>query len=317
MNINKLRLTFIPLFMLILFSTKAQDRIINTNQDTILCKILYLNSDRILYEIKNTDGSINGHSLSFSQIAEYTRSSQSEVNSNIAEPAEPKSSTNKQTSWTFGLNIGQSIMPWYFDHLESTSERQDYYNDLKKGYHINANLYYKLKDNLGIGAEYSFLVAETNGNTQIDYSSYLALPATEKIRQYINYIGPSVLLQQYLDKQHKIRLRGSLSAGLVFFRLENEVSYPYLSYDTYTEYAENSLITGNPYAAKIGLALDYKLFKCMSIGLSGDYIWCSMDKVSTEIKGSGDYSYSSESQKLDKAMNLSRFDYSIVLQFQF
>ena len=294
-------------------STKAQDRIISINQDTIQCKILSISDERICYELKNNDGSFTGKFIPVTQVAEYNRSHQAEIKTKKDKQKTPKISNTPENRWCIGLDAGGSIMPWYFDNLESTSD----YEKLKTGYHLNGNIHYMLKDFLGVGVDYSFFITNTNCSTKREYSPSIFLMMSEKYRQYIHYVGPSIHLLQNLDKKRKISLRESLSAGVLFFRLENQIIFPNIDYSGYTDNTYNLLTTGDSFSAKLGLAVEYNLSKHLSLGLGGDFIWCSLKNLTIESKESGGYNYYIQNQEIPDAMDLSRIDYSFVLRYHF
>ncbi len=309
--------TLLPVFLILFFSTKAQDRIISMNHDTIHCKILSINNDRIRYELTNTDGSVTGKFMNLSQVVEYTRFSQRGNNSKPHKLKTSKPENVAANFWCLGLNIGGSTMPWYFDNVQSSSAMPDYYNKLKTGFHINTSAHYMINSFWGVGAEYSFFNTSLSGSIQTQYSPSLFLMISEKYHQYINYLGPSVLFLQHPDVQRKFILSESLSAGALFIRLEGQSTYPNVDYSGYTDVINNSLLTGTSLSAKLGLTAEYKLYRNVSVGLGGDYIWSLLKKASFESKGSNNTSSSTQNQELTKAMNLSRIDYSFVLRYHF
>lgn len=305
------------LFLLLFIHAKAQDKIISINQDTIHCKILSISNERIYYELKNNDGSITGKSMPLSQVAEYTKFDQPEPNSKMDKPATPKSVSSPGNRVCLGLDAGYSTMPWYLDNYQLSSATPDYYNKLESGFHINAGAHYMIKSFLGLGAEYSFFKTDLRGSMPIEYSYSLFLMASEKCRQYINYLGASVFFQQYLDARQKFMLNESLSAGVMFIRLEEQTTYPSVSQTGYRDISNNLLLTGNHFSGKFGLAAGYRLFESVSVGLGGDFIWCSVKKARIESKESNNYSYSSGKEKLSEPLKLSRIDYSFVLRYYF
>jgi len=311
------KLTTLLISLLLFISSKAQDKIINTSNDTIHCAIISINGERILYELKNKDGSTTGKFISLSQVAEYNRVQHNEVNSKRVKQKSPKSIFIPEKPWRFGLNIGVSNTPWYFDHFQTKSALPDYYNKLKTGLHINAKLHYMLTDFWGLGTEYSFLKTSTSGSIQDEYSPSVFLMVSEKYRQYINYAGLSLLFQQHLDAEHKLILRELLSAGVLFIRLENQITYPGIDYYSYTDLASNSLLTGKSFCAKLGLFVEYRIFRDFSVGFGADFLWSSLKKASLESKGPNNYTYSSDNQKLANAIKLSRIDYSFAFLYEF
>lgn len=314
-NMNKFVL--LPFFLLLFINAKAQDKIITLNRDTIHCTIRGIGNERITYELKNKDGSVTGRFISLSEVVEYTRSPRSKINSNEHKLKTSRLEHIPESRWNFGLNAGRSTMPWYFDNLQSSSTLPNFYKELKTGYHLNADAHYLITDFLGVGAEYSFFIKSTSGNIQREYYTSTFLMMSEEYNQYINYLGLSVFFQQHPDPKQKFILRESISAGVLLIQLENQITYPNIDYSGYTDIVTNSLFTGKSFSAKLGLTAEYKLLKFLSVGLGGDFIWCSLKKASFEAKGSNNYSTSSDDQELTKPMNLSRIDYSFVLRFHF
>ncbi len=313
------KIVLISLLLLAFFTAKAQDKIVTTQNDTIKCKIVLINKDRILYELNSGEGTSQGKFLPLSEVAEYYRSDQPLVKEKKEKLKKTKTRTKPDNRWCFGLNAGISNMPWILDHYLFESDVPDTYKNLDKGLHVNTSIHYMINNKLGIGAEYSFSLTRLNNNTYKSSSYYYPtyITVNEKFRQYVNYVGPSILLQQYLGKQKRITLRESLSAGAIYYRLENQTTYPSYSDYTYNDITYNSLMTGNTNGAKIGIAAEYKFSKHISVGLSGDFTWSELESADFESKVYGAYGFSEDNVDLDDPLKLSRLDYSIVLHYTF
>jgi hypothetical protein len=311
------KFALLPLFLLLFFSAKAQDKIISIKHDTIHCAIVSISNERIFYELKNNDGSVAGKSMPLSQVAEYSTSHQPEKKSKMGKQEIPKSGYIPENPLCLGLNVGCSTMPWYLDNFQPSSALPDYYNKLKTGIHINASAHYMVKGFLGLGVEYSFFRTSTSGSIpSVSYSS-IFIVGSEKYHLYVNYFGASVLFQQHLDAQRKFIISESLSAGVLFLRLEYQNTYPSVTQSGYSDISNNMLLTGNSFGGKLGLTAEYRLFRAVSVGLGGNFIWCSLKKASFKSKGSNNNNYSSNDQELSNAMKLSRIDYSFVLHYYF
>lgn len=311
------KLALLPFFLLLFFSAKAQDRIISIKSDTIYCTIISVSNERIFYNLKNEDESVTGKSIPLSQVAEYLISPQSVKKTNMGKQQRQKSGHRPETPFCLGLNAGYSTMPWYLDNFQSSSTLPDYYNKLKTGIHIDASAHYLVKDFLGLGVEYSFFKTSTSGSISGESSSSIYIMESEKYHQYVNYLGASVLFQQHLDVKRKFIFSESLSTGIMFLRMEYQNTYPSCTQTDYTDIANNMLLTGNSFSGKLGLTAEYRLFKAISVGLGGDFRYCSLKKASFKSKGSNNINYSSNDQELSKTMKLSRFDYSFVLRYYF
>ena len=176
------RFTLLPLFLLLFINAKAQDKIISINQDTIHCKIVSISNERILYELKNNDGSVTGKSMPLSQVAEYLKLHQPETNSNTDKPETSRSVSIPENRFCLGLDAGIRPCPGTLTIYQSSSAMPDYYNKLKTGFHINASAHYMIKSFLGLGAEYSFFKTSTSGSMPIEYSPSIFLKESEKYR---------------------------------------------------------------------------------------------------------------------------------------
>lgn len=299
---NKFRL--LPLFLLMFINAKAQDKIIGIHQDTIHCTILSISNERIFYEQKNNDGSVTGKFIPLSQVSEYSSTHQ-------------PTKRSEMKKLCLGLNVGRSTMPWYFDDYQSSSAMPDFYNKLKTGFHVGANAHYMIKESWGLGLEYSFFKTSTSGRIPGGYYSTIFFMESEEYRQYINYVGPSLLFQQHLDRQRKFTLSESLSAGVLLVRMEYQSTYPSVNQLSYTDVSSNMLLTGSTFSGKFGLSAEYRLFKSVSVGLGSNFIWGLLKRADFESKGSNNYSNSANNQKLTNAMKVSRIDYSFVLHYNF
>jgi hypothetical protein len=311
------KFALLSVFLILLISAKAQDRIISMNHDTIHCTILSINKKHIKYELKDKDGLVTLNSINIQQVSEYTRSHRTENDWKQHNLKTSNPDNVPESLWNVGLNVGGSTMPWYFDNIQSTAAMPDYYNKLKTGFHINTSAYYMINGYLGVGAEYSFFDTSFSGSEPSQYSTTIFLMVSEKYRQYINYVGPSVFLQQHIGIHKKFILSESLSAGVLFIRLEGESTFPNIDNTGYSDFTNNSLLTGNSLSAKFGLNASYRIYRNVSVGLGGNYIWASLKKASFESRGTNNESSSTENQELPKPMNLSRIDYSFVLRYQF
>ncbi len=312
------KIVLISLLLLAFFTAKAQDKIVTTQNEPNLNKIALINSKRILYELEVSESTTNQQLSQGAELMEYYCSNQS---LQTAKSKEQEALTIPNYRWCFSLNIGLSNMPWILENYLFESDYPNIYKNLNKGMHANIIAYYMANNILGIGAEYSFLLSDVTNhsyrkNTNINsYSTYINVE--EKFHQYINYVGPSFLFQQYLGKQKKISIRETLSFGAVFYRLENQTNYPkYLDY-TYRDITYNSLMTGNTTGVKIGIAIEYIFSKHMSIGLSSDFLKCELETADFESNGYDTYNYSDKNVDLDYTLNLSRVDYSIILHYRF
>ncbi|MBN2639735.1 MAG: hypothetical protein JXR65_11695 [Bacteroidales bacterium] len=216
-----------------------------------------------------------------------------------------------------GFNAGISTMPDYLDFFGSSSELPDYYNRLKTGVHINASVYHMIKRSFGVGLEYSFFKTSTSGRFLTETSSSIFLFESEKYRQYVNYLGASVLFQQLPDVQQRFILSESLSLGVMFLQLEYQTTYPNVDQSGYNDISNNMVLTGHSISAKLGLSAEYRLFKSISVGIGGDFILGTLKKISFESTGPDNYYSSGDDLELSDPMDLSRIGCSFVVHYYF
>jgi hypothetical protein len=308
------KFSLISCFLLLLLSAKAQDKIITLKRDTIHCTIKSVGNDMILYELENNDGSVTGRYISVYEVAEYSRSSHP---LKLGRARTPMIENLPENPWCLGLNAGFSAMPWFLDSFESSAVMPGYYKKLKTGFHLNAGAHYMIREFFGLGAEYSFFMTGTSGSVPTEYSPSFFLMGSEKSRVYINYPGVSVLFRQRVDAQGKFTLSESLSAGVLFFRMENQSTFPEVTGYGYRDATNNYLLAGNSFCGKLGIDAEYKVIKAISVGLGGDFMWSTLKKAAIESRATGDYSYSGDKEELSNPMKLSRIDFSLVMRYYF
>lgn len=310
------RFVVLTLFLFQIFSLKAQDKIITTTHDTILCRIVSMDNERILYEVKDKKGLINGKFINLSQVETYMRSSPTMKNSNQQPQRRTRPVSVPEHVWNLRLNIGKSNMPWYWDNAQSVNTTQDYYKRLKTGYHINTSAIRMITNNAGIGLDYSFMSSSFNGNVQSQYETSSYVTSSEKFNQYVHFLGPSFLFQQHIDAKRKFTVSESVSAGAHFLRIEDQNTYPIVNQSGYTENKVNTLLTALSMAAKVGITTEYRVSENVSVGLGGGFTFGSFTKANLEMRELNN-SISLKNQKLSNAINMSRIDYSFVVRYLF
>jgi hypothetical protein len=311
------RLILVLFFLLLFFKANAQDRIISINHDTINCSIVSVSNELILYIQINKDGSVSGNFIPLSKVATYSRSHKPGKNLKFHKPEISKPGDSYLNLICLKLNAGISTMPNFIDNLLYLSPGPDFYNKLKSGFHLNVDAHYMFKNYFGLGLDYSFFKTSANGGIPLEYSPSVFRMGTEKCRNYIKYFGGSVLFQQHLGTQRRFMLSETISAGMLFLRLEDQSTCPDVNVFGYNDIIKNSLLKGNSVAAKFGLTAEYRLFNTIWFGLGGNYMIGSVKKASIEAKSSDNSSSSIEKQKLSEAIGISRIDYSFVLRYYF
>ncbi|MCE5332898.1 MAG: hypothetical protein LLF95_12260 [Bacteroidales bacterium] len=313
-----MRKVFVCLLLSVfMFSLQAQDKIITTNKDTIFCKIVTLSATQIFYE-QTEDAKIAGKSIALDEVAGYFREPQP---ASVYQPQSNNSIVTERTAiaptkpWILELSAGGSNMPWLLANI-ADDEMEDAYQQLKKGIYMNASAHYLLSDLIGVGLQYSLLGSGYKGsNFQVLDPSYpIYIASNSKVRQYINYAGPSVLFQQYLDQQRKLKLTETLSGGVLTYRIEEQFSMDVPSPSYYYTNSYNILASGTTYGGRFGLSAEYFVLPYLSVGVGGSFLYSRLSTLTMEYHSEGNVEESSN-QELDNPLKLSRIDYSLVLRF--
>lgn len=310
------RFALLPIFLLLFSSLKAQDKIISTTHDTIQCRIVSIDNERILYEVKGKNGSVTGKFIDLSQVANYTRSPTSNNNTKQHLQRRTRPVIVPDHVWNLRLNVGKSTMPWYLDNIQVVNSMQNYYNKLKTGYHLNSSVIYMTTNNLGFGLDYSFLYSSFNGSIQTPIATSMYVTTTERFNQYIHFFGPTAIFQQNIDVNRKFTFSESVSVGALFIRMEDQNTYPIIDQSSYTDFTVNTLLTSFSLAAKIGITAEYRLSQNVSVGYGAGFIYGSFKKANLEMRDSNT-SISLKNQELSNALNVSRFDYSLVVRYRY
>lgn len=300
------KLFFFCIFSLLAVIANAQDKIITVNKDTIECRIVSVGNERINYALKSANGYLLGQFIPIEQVLSYSYLPKSNSNSFSRRPERP---------WLFRFNPGGSWMPWLLEDVEDTP---NYRKKLSKGFHLNASGHYLFASFWGVGIQYSFFHSKTDGEFPLGYNNIYII-ASEKEKQYMNYIGPSMIFRHFLDKNKKFQLSGTLSGGMIFYRIEEQLSFMFPdSYSsTYSKSTINTLNTGSTFGATFGFSAEYYISPSISIGVGGDFLFGLLKEVDVKQKDSNKNSNTFKDAKLDNALKISRVDYSLGLSFYF
>ena len=318
------KIFFLSFVFFMQLTLSAQDKVITTSGDTILCRIVSVSNDRIIYEQQIDKKQISGKTILLSDIVEYFREPSKQLSNEIYIL---QTTPIPEHPWLLSLSVGGAHLPWLLENVVDESAENGDYKKLDKGFALTANVHYLITDYAGFGVQYSFFTSGHKSNYPTMIESYYPVYSNLDIceHQYINYAGLSVILRQFLDKNRKLSLSETLSGGLLFYRAENQykIFFPYYTYgyqDYYGQFryiSANTLITGNTFGATFGISAEYKILPFLSVGVGGNFMYGNLSKVS----GTNKTSYSSTTEKftdekLENPVNLSRIDYSLVVRFQ-
>ena len=307
------------LFFFVLFvwqTLSAQDKIIMTSGDTILCRIVSISGNHIIYEQQTGKKQISGKIILLDEVAEYFRSPVVQSSNDIYISRTP------EHPWLLILSVGGGHMPWLLENV--AEEEAGSYKGFNNGFVLNASAHYLITNNIGFGAQYSFFTSSIKNNDPVMISTFPVYTASDiRERQYINYAGLSVVFREFLDNNRKFSLNQTLGGGLLLYRNEDQIktfipdySYVQPSYSHFQYVNSNILETGKTFGATISISAEYKILPYLSIGIGGSFLYGSLSKANVEYKNSSGDSGKYTGEKLQNPLNLSLIDYSLVLRFQ-
>lgn len=309
----------------------AQDKIITIKQDTIDCRIVSVNAERLGYEQKTSDQLIVGKSILLSEVLHYVRSGKSDrfdkQDRKKAKRQRPEHRLlfSLQGGLAHSLTDYDAYKKYFLNSGNSESVADDYLGKLKNGVHFNASLHYLLSSFIGVGVDYNLFHSASKGEFTAQGSGGLNVPLYTRLeldeKLYTQFAGPSVLFQQFPDKKKKIRISQTLSPGIILYRSESRnllyqqptgYGYGYGSSGQSYYGQANSITTGNTYGAKGSLSILYSLTPQLSAGLSGNFMWAQLHELSTKSA-----TYESEDQELEDQINISHIDYGLIVRYNF
>lgn len=324
-------LLLILLFFISFITVKAQDTIITTKKDTIKCLIISVNAERISYEQNEFNSRIVGRSIETSEVLQYFRSKEHKLPQRSA-PLKDEQKIQKQPV-LFSIQSGLSHSLTNHNNYEnlllaqnnSSAIVNEYISKLKNGYYFNTSCHYLLTNFVGIGADYSFSYFSSEGEflaegyAGMNVPSYQNLEIKEKLIGH--FIGASFLFRQSIGKKQLITISETISPGGIFFRSETRSnSYQIYWGDNnsyngeppyYYDYS-NSINHGKTFAIKGGLSIEYCITPQISTGLTGNYTWAKLHKLS--FKNSDN---EINDRELEKDVDISRLDYGFVFRYNF
>ena len=310
------KMFLLPLALCLQITMLAQDKIVTISGDTILCRIVSISNDHIVYEQQIDKKNILGKTILLSEVGEYFREPYTQLTNGLFSSRAP------EKVWLLGLSVGGGHLPWLLENVTEESAGNSDYKKMDDGFALNANVHYLVTQNVGFGIQYSFFTSGYKGNypTMIELSYPIYSNSTIRERQYIHYAGISVLFRQFLDGNHKFSLNETFGGGLLLYRAESQSS-TFLPYTTgfyttsFSNFSQNALVTGQTFGASLGISAEYKILPYLSVGFGGNLLYGKLSKAGGEYKTSfGDFGKFSD-QDLDNPLKLSRIDYSLLIRF--
>jgi hypothetical protein len=234
-----------------------------------------------------------------------------------------KTPVTEHSRWQIGIHGGGSYMLGSTANEEkslqslglSSKEAKDYAKDWRNGYHFAGDVYYMFNSQMGAGVKYSLFTYEADKKLTVpfllnDYLSqvdflYISFNTMEKA--YVNYIGPSFMMHQWLNKSQTLDMTGEISVGYAHIR--DEVRFG----ETVISGLDNTLSTGSAFAADVTYMFAYHPAPWLSVGFRLGFFRAVFSKLNVD---NGSYSYTAELEK-DNYQNASSLNYSLGVQFHF
>lgn len=323
------------IILLLVFGTAAhaQDKIITIKQDTIECRIISVNAERITYEQKTSYQLMVGKSIPVSEVLQYFRS---EKPVSMGDDVQKKIIRKRpEHRWLFSMQGGLAHSLTDYDDYKTfmlssgnpASMADDYIRKLKNGVQFNASFHYLLASFIGLGVDYNLFHSSATGEFLAPGYGDINVPLYTKLgldeRLYTHFAGVSFLFQQFPDIKKRIRISQTLSPGMVLFRGESRSIQlqPYGGNSAGSDYPNgspsyyiqaNSLTTGTTFGAKGSLSVQYGFTPQLSAGLAGNFMWAKLQKISTK-----NAVIESEDQELGDPTNISHIDYGLIIRYHF
>ena len=176
---------------------------------------------------------------------------------------------------------------------------KDAFNNYRWGWQANVDLHYLFNQKIGIGVKYSIFQTSTKlenvsfGNYNGDGLHIFFGDMEDKL--YVNYIGPSFLWQNYINRRETWKITTLFSLGYSHFRSESHImDFP-------------SLTTSHTFGGYGEFGLEYFISRNVSLGANLNYIISSFKKFTIK-NNQGTYPYEPPDNGKE---DISRFNFSL------
>ncbi|MDR2039900.1 MAG: hypothetical protein LBQ60_18415 [Bacteroidales bacterium] len=226
------------------------------------------------------------------------------------------SSPKTARSLFVGVQLGGSILLNSSANYElgmlyyaSPQESPNYKKRPTNGWAFKGDIYNLFSRHFGLGINYSFFMFSSSNDFTLrsgDDFEYLYMDMRQK--QYIHYIAPSAIFRQWLDKNQKLQLTETISAGYVHYRDE-------LSNDAYTNgyYPFTRVLFKNhTWGINACMSFNYHIMPRLSVGANVGFMYANMNKLEITSHNTGK---KTRIVKFDKNQPLTMLDYSFNIRF--
>ena len=298
---------FLAAFFLLVLSNgiNAQDLIVKTNGDSIICAITRVDQSKINYTAKSENG-FESFSMQLSEVDYFQYSYRKEGSKKIkgsSATVNGTSSTANQSSGASGFRLGFTVGPSYQlaaieDGLDDLLE--DYIRELKWGLSFSLDAQVFINKEFGIGFKFSsFLTDNSLDNIVITDAMGNVIGAgriSDDIR--INFIGPSGTFRS-VDRN------GENAFFVTFF-------IGYMGYMNDAEVIDPITIEGSTVGLGFDLGYDIKVDKNLYLGLQLSIYGGSLSEIEVnDVNGRRIVEF----EDTEDYIGLQRIDFGVGLRF--
>ncbi|PRX53113.1 hypothetical protein [Flagellimonas meridianipacifica] len=243
------KIAFVVALFLSVQITSSQDLIVTKQNDSIQCKILRVKKDIIYFVFKNKD-EFQSTSIPVDDIIDYRKSF---YESNQI-PKESLPDYNEYAGFRFAFNGGYSYDPGRLNSNTINLGFEDFYRELRSGYHLEANITYYLSKNIGLGIKYNIFKTsnsiENVGFIDTDGSDIIGTLANDIT---VSFVG-AVLSYRFPGKKSKNAFILNSSIGYLSYRDNQVLAIPVN-------------VKGNNLGFSFDIGYDFLLAERLSLGI--------------------------------------------------
>ena len=273
---------------------KAQDLIVTNKGDSINCRITQKSQEYIYYAFKYNN-EVRNTLIPFEQVKYYKKNfyGYSDV------PLDSlKNAPGNYSRWRIGINGGWSYMP-----VKTASnippDFNQYYKNLKSGYHFGGDVTFFFAENIGVGFSYSSFITKEELNNIYATNIVTVITRTGKLKDdiTIQYYGPT-LCSRVSSKNKKSNFISCLSIG-------------YVTYNNNATLIDNFIIKGNTIGLMGNVGVDFALDNNFALGITAAYTVGSLSEY-TKDDGNSIRSFKLEQNKYE---SINHLDLSVALKW--
>ncbi len=235
-------------------NASAQDLVLTNTGDSINCKITKVEYNNVYFTFKRNN-EIRSTLSSITDLKEYKYN----FYKTSLLPANKVFNNQKYSHWRYGLNIAYGYQTAKSSPNQNQLEKE-YYDGLRSGYSIGADVSYFIKENLGIGLKYNRFMT-SNSLNNVSFTPNNGGPnvfGTLANNVSIDFIAPYLSVRQ-ISKNQKNALLMGIALGYIGFKDD------IIEYNKYT-------VTSSSFGMMLDLGYDVGLSKNTALAFQIAYL---------------------------------------------